>query len=178
MPPTLRKLVEAERRRTGRPITKKAYERSIVRAHLDRPVRLPDGSLGYRPEGGRADDCFRAALATVLCVKPEHIPDARIDERLAEGYTPEEITEIAWGEFFAWLPHTGLRMTLHRELPILLPRWLGIVRQPGDFQDHCLAMDGMDVLWDPTDLTPEGPPFVVRRWAIHEISIGLSFRLS
>jgi hypothetical protein len=152
MPPNLRDLVEAEKLRTGRPITKKAFQRAIVRAGLDRPVRLRDGTLGYRPEGGRADDCFRAALATVLRVKPEHIPDSQIDERLAEGYTPEQVTELAWQEFFQWLPYTGLRMEVHRELPIHLPRWVGIARQPGDFQDHCLAMEFTDVLWDP------GPP--------------------
>jgi hypothetical protein len=85
---------------------------------------------------------------------------------------------LAWQDFFQWLPYTGLQMTVHRQLPLHLPRWLGVVRQPGDFQDHCLAMDGMAVLWDPTDLAPEGPPLKVRKWAIHEISIGLSFGLA
>jgi hypothetical protein len=174
MPPSLLSLAEDHMQRTNRPFTPEQFQDAIVELGLDQPVQLPDGSVGYRSEGGRPDDCFRAALATVLQVKPENIPDSRIDERLAEGYTPEHITETAWRDFHEWLGYAGIEMLVHRELPEHLPRWLGIVHQPGDFQDHCLAMNAWELLWDPTDLTPEGPPFTVRRWA--RIDVGISFR--
>jgi hypothetical protein len=60
---------------------------------------LADGSIGYaaRPRwlGGRwfprEDDCFASALATVLQVPIDELPDPRIDERLAAGESAGEI---------------------------------------------------------------------------------------
>ena len=54
--------------------------------NLARTKRLADGTIGYFTRPPRQDDCFAAALATVLRVPIAEVPDPRIDERLARGW--------------------------------------------------------------------------------------------
>jgi hypothetical protein len=124
---------------------------------------LADGSIGYaaRPRwlGGRwfprEDDCFASALATVLQVPIDELPDPRIDERLAAGESAGEIARSAKAEFGRWLVEHGLRMVKHRSLARAssLPRWLGICPNEGCFQDHCLVMAKDAMLFDPGSVT-------------------------
>lgn len=152
----------------------------MVRAGLDGPARLSDGTLGYRMGHDREDDCFRAAVATVLQVAPERIPDSRIDARIAAGEDPEHVSRSAWAQFHKWLAARGLRMVVHRQIPAPRARWVGVVRFPGAFQDHCLAMAHDRVLWDPAELVAGlgRNTLEVRSYALHEVSIGYSFTSS
>jgi hypothetical protein len=167
--------LSAEFEATGRAPSQAAMARAIVRAGLDRPVYLRDRTVGYRPAPARGDDCFRAAAATVLQVPPALIPDSQIDARLAEGWNADHVSRSAWGTFLDWLSLRGLRMVVHRDPPVTLARWVGVVPFPGDFADHCLVMARGRILWDPADLTPAPPPFVTRPYAAHEVTMGYSF---
>lgn len=113
------------------------------------PVRLSDGTLGYFVRMPRTDDCLAAAIATTLQVPIEEVPDPRIEERLAAGDGPDEIRRSAWQELSSWLARRGLRVMLHRKLPVRRRRWIGIVPAPGDFNDHCLVMERNNILFDP-----------------------------
>jgi hypothetical protein len=64
---------------------------------------LDDGTRGYFVRAPRTDDCQAAAIATVLQVPIETVPDLRIDERLAAGGSPESIERSAVRELRAWL---------------------------------------------------------------------------
>lgn len=61
-----------------------------------KPVRLRDGTLGYRVGFPRDDDCFAAAVATTLQVPLDQVPDVRIDERLRAGESPENVKRLLW----------------------------------------------------------------------------------
>jgi hypothetical protein len=162
----------------GRRPDAKAVGREIVHAGLDRPVRLHDGTLGYRPLDGRPDDCWRAAAATVLKVNPRQMPDAQLDARRSTGANPEQVSASAWGAFLQWLYVSSLRMEVHAaELPVWLPRWVGVVCRPGQFKDHCLVMNGANVLWNPTDLTPSPFAFLQPTYTINDVGLGYSFTL-
>lgn len=149
----------------------------MVANGLDRPARLADGTLGYRMAFDREDDCFRAAVATVLQVPPEGIPDSHIDARLAAGEDPEHVSRSSWERFHEWLAARDLRMVVHSRIPVRRARWVGIVRFPGDFQDHSLAMARDRILWDPADLVPGlgRNTFAVRSYALREVTVGYSF---
>jgi hypothetical protein len=152
-------------------------EHAMARAGLDRPARLSDGTLGYRMAHDREDDCFRAAVATVLQVAPERIPDSRIDAQLAAGNSAEYVSRAAWRQLEEWLTERGLRMVVHHRPPVRCARWIGIVRFPGEFEDHSLVMAGDSILWDPADLVPglRRNTFTVRSYEGHEVSMGYSF---
>ena len=156
---------------TGTDIYRRATRRVISLRHLyNSPrTRLEDGTIGYRVRVPRTDDCFAAALATVLQVPIGEVPDPRIDERLAAGESPEEITSSAWDGLYEWLDRRGLRMIVHEKVPANRRRWIGIVPWRGDFNDHCLVMRMDRLLFDPAYLggnyVPPG-----------KIAFGLSFQ--
>lgn len=144
-------------------------------------VRLADGTVGYCVRAPRKDDCFAAALATVLQVPIGDVPDPRLDDRVAAGETVEEIDRSAWSELNEWLYGRGLRMTLHTELPPRRRRWMGVVPMAGDFQDHSLVFDRREVLFDPAIWQPVsgGEPIADTRvceYGFDDVTIGYSFR--
>jgi hypothetical protein len=110
-------------------------------------VQLPDGTVGYCLR--RQDDCLVAALATLLQIDYDELPDTNIDERLALGQPPEDVQEAAAGLLERWLAWRGLKLELHTELPPPADRWIGIVPVPGWFQSHALVMAGDQILFDP-----------------------------
>lgn len=156
-----------------------------------RTVDLPDGTVGYfgRPavKAGyfRRDDCFTAAVATVLQLPISELPDPRFGERLAAGEDPEDIDRSARQQFARWLARRGLRMVTHRTLPVARRRWIGVVLQSGWFMDHCMVMAGDRILFDPTEdfvfvalakLTPTAPRMRARVGAPEDVDYGISFQ--
>lgn len=149
------------------------------RAHLGqrsarRTVTLGDGTIGYFERPGRTDDCFAACLATCLQVPLDEVPDPRLDERLRAGEDPAEINRSAWQTLAAWLTGRGLQVVVHDEPPFEAPRWIGVVRFPGHFNDHCLVMAGAEVLFDPVDRAQHERP--VRNYTPDDVAAGLSFQ--
>ena len=117
-------------------------------------VQLDDGSVGYTMDPTRRDDCFRAALATLLGVPVEQVPDPRLDERLEAGEDPEEINRETWARLDAWLAGRALRLVLHHDaLPVDCDRWIGVARAPDPddiFGDHCLVLSRDQVIFNPS----------------------------
>jgi hypothetical protein len=145
---------------------------------LPRTVPLPDGTVGYVARG-RWDDCFASALATTLQVPIEQVPDPRIEERTQAGESPESIDRSAWQELERWLAGRGLAIEEHRDFKdaATRERWIGVVHQPGWFNDHCLVMCHDRVLFDPTVYDPDWARVAgVRVWRADEVSYGYSFR--
>jgi hypothetical protein len=143
-------------------------------ANARRTKRLKDGTVGYCVRAPRADDCFAAALATVLQVPIAEVPDPQLDERLAAGETADEIDRDARAELEAWLADRDLRLIVHRKVPLATcRRWIGVVPMPGAFNDHCLVMDRGRVIFDPT-LEVDARP--ARLFGPHHVKSGFSFR--
>jgi hypothetical protein len=131
---------------------------STPESPFPRTCELPDGTTGYFVRLPRLDDCFSAAVATVLQVPIDDVPDPRIDERLRAGDEPHEIDGQAWNALDDWLAARRLRIVLHRIVPACRRRWIGVVPFPGDFQHHCLVMAGDQLLFDPqADMRPTIP---------------------
>lgn len=111
--------------------------------------RLPvDGLVGYHAR--RDDDCWTAALATLLQVDYDELPDFCVDERLKLGQGPAEVERAVAGLEERWLEWRGLALQLHTKLPpVPADRWVGVVPVEGHFQSHALVMAGNQILWDP-----------------------------
>lgn len=137
-----------------------------------RTVTLADGTVGYYTRSGRTDDCFAACIATWLQVPLEEVPDPRLDARLQAGESVEDINRSAWQTLCDWLAARGHRLVAHEPPPWDSPRWLGIVRFPGLFNDHTLVMSGREVLFDPVDRSQYERP--VRRYAAEDVSSGFT----
>lgn len=168
--------------------------RGVVAAlsrHAPRTVTLADGSTGFFVRAPRTDDCLPAALATVLQVPLDLVPDGRIDERLAAGEDPDEVEADIEAELHRWCANRGLRMIAHRRPPTHLRRWIGIIRNPSKrFADHCVVCDRGAIVFDPTqDFAlpamialaeyfghPEPPRIRSRVWTAEDVSVGVSFR--
>ncbi|MEX2196828.1 MAG: hypothetical protein WD844_16255 [Thermoleophilaceae bacterium] len=98
-----------------------------------------DSELLYCMHPDRRDDCFRVALATVLQVPLEQLPDVRLDARLTAGDDPEAINDESWARLELFLRKRGLRFGVHRDLPepggwgptahavFDCQRWIGVV---------------------------------------------------
>jgi hypothetical protein len=140
--------------------------------------RLADGTLGYYVRAPRSDDCFAAAIATVLQVPIEDVPDPRLDERLAAGETPEHINRSAQDQLRRWLAGRGLRMVTHRMLPARHRRWIAVIPMRGHFNDHCIVMARDQLLFDPAAVYGAGMYFRglwVREFRPQDATYGLSF---
>jgi hypothetical protein len=146
-----------------------------VRRHCARTtVQLPDGAIGYYERPARTDDCFAACLATCLQVPIADVPDPRLDERVRAGESVEEVNRSAWESLLAWLQSRGLQMFGHDTPPVGLPRWIGVIPFPGDFNDHCLVMSGAEILFDPVDRSAHERP--VRSYSPGDVRSGFSFQ--
>lgn len=122
------------------------------------PVRLPDGTLGYHRR--RQDDCFNAALATVLEVSIHEIPDPQIEEAFGRGESVESIRRGSWDTLLEWLDRRGLEGFVHRpadpnagQWAPALDRWVGVLvpDQPDPawvLPNDAVAMTRGDLLHD------------------------------
>jgi hypothetical protein len=107
---------------------------------------LPGGLVGFFGRLPRLDDCRNAALATLLQVDIEELPDPKFDERLMRFEDPDAIAADAKAQLKRWLSARDLELCAVRE-PIA--RWIGVVPGPGGyFSDHCLVMVNEFVLHD------------------------------
>ena len=94
-------------------------------------VQLDDQSTSYTMDPSRRDDCFRAAMATLLQIGVEQVPDPRLDERLEAGEDREQINRESWARLHEWLAGRALRLVFHHEaLPVDADRWIGVARAP------------------------------------------------
>lgn len=130
--------------------------------------RLRDGTIGYYVRVPRKDDCWTAAVATCLQVPIEDVPDAHIDASLAAGETPDEIRCDYWTRFRDWLAAERLRMSASQNVPLARRRWIGVVPQAGEFNDHSLVMEHGRILFDPVICSG-------RQWTAAEVQLGFSF---
>lgn len=146
----------------------KGYLRLLLIDALPSTVALPDGNVGYNIR--RGDDCYQAAIATCLQAPYEEVPDSQIDERLASGYTVEQVNKSARERLRVWLAGRGLRQVAHDRLPVDLSRWIGIVHRPGSFQDHCFVMARDSILHDPAVILG-----VTCRYTAAQVETGVSF---
>jgi hypothetical protein len=103
-------------------------------------LELADGTLGYFMHARRMDDCWQAAVATVLQVPIDDVPDWRLRERRRGGELGGEIVRSAWQEMDRWLAGRGLRMVTHRIVPAARARWIGVVVMPALFRSHSMVM--------------------------------------
>jgi hypothetical protein len=157
-----------------------AYDAGM-RAAFDQhsqPKLLQDGTTGWPARVPREDDCFNSAIATTLQVPIARLPDPRIDQRLQAGETPEDVNRLVWSQLDQWLTDRGLRIVVHRKMPVARRRWIGIVPMPGFFRDHCLVMAHDRVIFDPIwhateDGTIDGRR--LRKFSAEEVTVGLSF---
>jgi hypothetical protein len=139
-------------------------------------VRLPDGTVGYCVRAPRTDDCWAAAVATVLQVPIQDVPDAQLDHRLRAGEKPETIDRDARAKMSQWLQGRGIRMVEHAQVPVAIPRWIGVVPLRGWFNDHCLVMSESNVLFDPTvDVSVAFGGARVRLFRAQDVASGFSF---
>jgi hypothetical protein len=138
---------------------------------------LSDGSLGWHVRYPRSDDCQAAAIATVLQVPIEQVPDPHIDDRLAAGESPEAIDRSAVKELGRWLSGRGLQMRVHASIPPS-QRWVGVVGIPGPFQSHNLVMLGRAVLFDPAivpEIFDDNPGMAPRQWTLDDLTYAITF---
>lgn len=156
--------------RVGQEMFLEAFRRQTLERTT---ITLSDGTTGYFERGMRTDDCFAAALATCLKVPIGEVPDPRIDERLQAGEDAEAIARSSWQELAEWLTARGLLMNVHAQPPVELPRWIGIVRFPGSFNDHTLVMSRDEVLFDPVDRSRHSRR--VKTFSVADVSGGFSF---
>lgn len=123
----------------------------------------------------------------MLQIPLEAVPDARLRARHRSGELPSAITIQFWQEMEQWLAGRGLRIVVHRKVPAARRRWIGIVRAPGHFNDHCLVMDRGEVLFDPAADVGLGalakmlgrenvPTLSVTTWGPDDVDYGISFQ--
>lgn len=171
MPPSLEELAQ----RLTEPEMPRAQYSQLRRAHemlVPPTTRLRDGSTGYFTPG-RLDQCFAAAVATVLQRPLEELPDTRIEARLQAGQTRENISRRAWVIWDRWARREGQRMNVWNPVPAYPDgRWVGIIEAPVTLQSHTVACVGEEVLHDPT-----GPQELLgqRAVGIEDVSWGISF---
>lgn len=108
--------------------------------------RLRDGSWGFYQR--RADDCLRAALATLLRVPMPKVPDAHRAKQLAEGLSEAEVNAYTRELLEDWLDERGWRLAFNK-WPPSSGRWIAV--KDGD---HCLLMEGSECVFDPARFLP------------------------
>jgi hypothetical protein len=139
----------------------------------------------------RRDDCFAAALSTTLQIPISEVPDPHLRERRHAGEDPDEIIRSGAAEMKRWLAGRGLRMVVHRTVPVARRRWIGIVPAPGWSCSHSLVMSWGEVIFDPaTDFQMVALAKLLggvtelgrfqtlrpRKWGPEHVRLGLSFQ--
>ena len=147
------------------------------------PVRLSDGTTGWRMQ--RFDDCLRAAIATVLQVAIDEVPDPHLNAKLRAGWQPSSVTQVTEITLTRWCEQRGLRMTRHDAPPWNRKRWIGVVPPPrrvtaGPFMSHCLVMCRREILHDPFALNSLVARYVAERfqkktWLPSDVQYGFTF---
>lgn len=107
-------------------------------------VRLTEHGIEWvgEPEPGeedcmepfRGDTCFEAAVATAIQVPIQRVPDLRLDQRVADGDSYDEINRTSWEVIETWLADEGLTLRFHDRVPVALLRWVGVGCLAGDEQ--------------------------------------------
>ena len=123
---------------------------------------LRDGTVGFCMR--RSDDCLRASIATLLQVPMPNVPDLRPDAGLAAGQDPDELAANGWQTLARWADTLGLTIWLHPRPPTSERRWIGVISEPGTFNDHTIVLNKREILHDPSvwSLVPEGARLVSR----------------
>lgn len=171
--------------------TRRAKRVSSGRRGVSRRLeRLAGNEVGYYADPLRADDCFRAAIATATQIPIEQVPDLRLQARLNRGDDPDEVSEQSWQRIAEWAERRGLQLMLHEkhEVPADRERWIGVCAVPAlvrlrleglpqarPFIDHCLVMSYGEIFFDPaaTAIAPRG--MRVQTWEPDDVTYGLSF---
>lgn len=113
---------------------------------------LRDGhTVGYFQR--RTDDCLQAALASLLQMPPNLVPDLALHDMIASGVSSEEIERTADKLLDEWQQRSGLAMRLRAVLPAT-GWWIGVTYSGQCYSDHCLLMRGREVMFDPSRLAP------------------------
>lgn len=124
---------------------------------------LSDGTLGYFQR--RTDDCAQAAIATLIQMSIDQVPDTQLDKQLLEGKDSDRIIETVARQYAEWTEKYELTILKYETPPVEATRWIGVVTSGGsEFNDHCLVMSGQDVLWDATRLLPAGKYEPILTW--------------
>ena len=162
---------EATARRAKWPPTRSSVEARLRLMHGT--SRLAGGDVGYIQR--RADDCLRAAVATTLQVPIERVPDPRIDARLRAGKDAEDVRVSVVRMFEAWTARRGLRIVASREPGHFERRWIGIVLCEPPFTNHCLVMDGEELVFDVAAGLACPPGLTLKVWGPERIKIAMDF---
>jgi hypothetical protein len=136
---------------------------------------LRDGTIGYFQR--RTDDCVQAALATLLQMPIDRVPDLRLDRRTwIDGMHPDELQRAIEPAFAEWTARYGLTIVAHATPPRWAKRWIGLMSAPGVFERHCVVMTRADYLWDVSHLlVPHKDETVaINGYTLHDVSIGVT----
>src|SRR4051794_26921912 len=82
------------------------------------------------------DNCMAAAVATLLQVPLDTVPDAHYDEQIAAGAQHGVVVSQALADMGAWAAGRGLRMRFHHPPPVELDWWLGVCPDDEPGQSH------------------------------------------
>lgn len=166
------------RNRDGTELSEKEnrrHESAVRRAHaLVTPstVRLQDRTTGYFAPG-RLDRCFSCAIATVLQIPLDEVPDTNIDSRLYRHKTSRtKVLRDSWNLYVEWCDARGRAMIYHEAInPPPEGRWIGVCPYGrGPFDNHCLVLTDSTVIFNPSTFPhlQLGPPLTGAdvRWGI------------
>lgn len=194
-----RKAAKAKRHKSGATWTRTDDGRVLVPPAVAREViDLGGGEHGYAMHPQRHDECFRAALATMLQVPVDQVPDPRLDDLYDRGVDPVEISRRFWRHLADWLAPHGLEVAFHHDaLPLDRARWIGvhvvdqvelqaaIIAKKHDpstftragataFSDHCFVMARDAVHFDPGVGVLSPPGLVQRAVRLSDITYGIT----
>lgn len=154
-------------------------------------VPLGNGEIGYCMTPNQTFDCLRPAIATVLQIPLEQLPDARIDKRLDTGDPPEVIVRESWARLVRWLHGRGVQLVVHETVPVRKHRWIGVCKSPNSsfldellkdtpdsgaaFSDHSVVMCHDRVVFDPAISLRAPPGMRLYRYELADVRYGISF---
>lgn len=142
-------------------------------------VPLPNGDTGWCVR--RSDDCLAAAVASLLQVPIDQVPDPNLDASIAAGANADELATQMWSDLSRWAQDRGLQMTYHEQVPVDADRWIGIIPMFGfglaAFADHCVVcMRDGTILFDPTCNVTVRPGLRLKTYQRLDIKAGISFQ--
>lgn len=153
-----------------------AAERRWYAAAVVAREGLPAGLIGYHQSSRW--DCMRAAVATVLQVPLEAVPDLLRDD-VAESRTNcvdyDAFCERAFAELSDWAAERNLEMVFSVEVPLDRELWIGIVPLPGHFTNHSLVMHRRSIAFDPAEQWPAPSGYIPKRYSPSDVAYGVTF---